>query len=347
MNVAEVSLAIPVLLKHKVVPFLWGQQGVGKTQVVKQIAHDNNLGFVHLHLATQEVGDLVGLLIHGQNGEVKHARPEWFPTEGRGIIFLDELNRCHPDVMQAMFSFITEGTIHTHRLPVGWSIVAAGNFQSNSFNVTDTSDAAWMSRFCHIDFHPTIEEFIDFAEIKGSDLVADFIRDHREMLEVSQKERLSSSMITPDRRSWVDMISRLETDASIDNVRYELYAGIVGPTAASSYLSWKKKSYERLRGKDILFRYYTVRNKVLDASKKESCRFDLLDTAVEEIFTVISKMELKENELSNLMQFILDVPTEMSLKISKKLSESDWPQKLLIMNDRNFVRNFKERKLQQ
>lgn len=344
MNITELKKAVPVLLKNKVVPFVWGQQGIGKTASMKQIAKELGVGFVHLHLATQEVGDLVGLLVqHGDT--VKHARPEWFPTEGKGIVFLDEINRCHPDVMQAMFSFVTEGTIHQHRLPEGWSIIAAGNYQTNAFNVTDTSDAAWMSRFCHIDFQPTPAEFVNFAESQEAFTVADFLRTHVEMMEVNQKERLNTAIITPDRRSWMDMIARLEKETDIDDIRYELYAGIVGPTAAAAFQTDKAKAQERLRGRDILNRYESVRERVLKASDPASQRFDVLNTAVEEIFTSLPKADLDATQLENFKSFMLDVPMEMTLKMSKKLHESTWKQKNAILNNLEFVSLFKNRKL--
>lgn len=344
MNIAEIKKALPVLLRNKIVPFLWGQQGVGKTQTVKQVAKEGGYAFIHLHLATQEVGDLVGLLV--QNGDtVKHARPEWFPTEGKGIVFLDEINRCHPDVMQAMFSFVTEGTIHQHKLPSGWSVVAAGNYQTAAFNVTDTSDAAWMSRFCHIDFQPSPEEFTVYAESQDAFTVADFVRTHVEQLEVKHKERLNTAMITPDRRSWLDMIARLEKEAEIEDMRYELYSGIVGQTAAASFQTFKKVQEERLRGRDILNVYSRVRERVLKAADPTSQRFDVLNTAVEEIFTMLPTMELSAQSLENFSSFMLDVPLEMSLKISKKLHDCTWSQKNKILNNPDFVARFKERKL--
>jgi MoxR-like ATPase len=345
MNISEVKQALPILMKHKIVPFLWGQAGVGKTQVVKQIAKENKLNFLHLHLATQEVGDLVGLLIHTKDGNVKHSKPEWFPTSGKGIVFLDECNRAHPDVLQAMFSFITEGTIHTHKLPEGWVVVAAGNYQTNAFNVTDTSDSAWMSRFCHIDFQPTKEEFITYAESKNAFTVADFIRVNPEMLAVSHKEKLNTSMITPDNRCWLEMISKLEDESEVEPFRYEIYSGIVGPTAAASFMTFKKKSEERLSGRDILENYRSVRRRVLEASKQDTTRFDVLNTAVEEIFTILPKMELDEQGMTNFKEFLLDVPLEMSLKISKKLHECAWKQKNKILNEPVFVELFKNRKL--
>lgn len=345
MNISEIKKALPVLLKHKVVPYLHGQQGIGKTQVVRQTAKENDLDFIHLHLATQDVGDLVGLLVHNNDGTVKHARPEWFPTQGKGIVFLDEVNRAHPDVLQAMFSFVTEGTIHTHKLPKGWSIVAAGNYQSNMFNTTEFSDAAWMSRFCHIDFQPTKEEFVLFAEDKKAFSVASFIRNQPEMLQVQHKERLNTSMITPDPRSYLDMISKLEEESSIESMRYEIYSGIIGPTAAAAFLTHKTKESERLSGKQVLFDYQNVKEKVLEASNKKTVRFDFLNTAVEEILSFIPGKTLEKEHIKNLKSFLLDIPCEMSLKAVQALHGIGWNQKNDILNSKEFAQTFKARKL--
>jgi MoxR-like ATPase len=345
MNFTELKNTLPVLLKNNVVPFIWGAQGCGKTQGIKQIAKDMDGGFVHLHLATQEVGDLVGLLVHSSDGTVKHARPEWFPTEGQGIVFLDELNRSTPDVLQALFSFITDGTIHRHKLPAGWKVVAAGNYQTNMFNVTDTSDSAWMSRFCHLDFQPSKEEFVLFAESKEAYSVADFIRSHGELLEVSHKERLNTTLITPDRRAWLDMIAKLETEESLENVRYEVYSGIVGSTAAASFISHKKKFHDKLSGRDILNRFDKVKDKVLEASNPLSTRFDLLNGASEEILLSLSGITLSAKQMNNFQQFLLTIPLEMGLKIVKRLHEIPWKQKNEILNHVDFAKKFKKLKL--
>lgn len=347
MNILEIKQCLPVLMRNKIVPFLWGYQGVGKTQTIKQLAKENNLQFIHLHLATQEVGDLVGLLVHNADGTVKHARPEWFPTEGKGILFLDELNRAHPDVLQAMFSLITEGTIHTHKLPEGWSIVAAGNYQNSSFNVTDTSDAAWISRFCHIDFSPSVEEFLVYVESKNMDSVAAFIRTNPDMLEAKKSDKPIFDLITSDRRSMESMIGKLENELSIDNVRYELYAGIIGKTTASSFLAFKMKGYSRLSGKNILKKYETLKQEVLTISgDNKEVRFDLLNSAAEEILTYASKNKLSESEIDNFKEFLLDVPLEMGLKIVNSLHKSRWSQKNSIINDYDFVQKFKVKKLE-
>ena len=131
---------------------MMGQMGIGKTQIVEQVARElaeelgnfgsktfdltnpkdvdslnDVFGFVDLRLATQEPADLVGFphlvdkisrVFKKAYKVLSHAQPEWFPEEGtRGIIHLDELNRAPTDVRQAIFQLVKERRLHTHRLP--------------------------------------------------------------------------------------------------------------------------------------------------------------------------------------------------------------------------------------
>lgn len=322
MNISEMNKAIPFLLKNRIVPFFWGSQGVGKTQFWNQYCAKNNLKLVVLHTATQDVGDLVGLLVKDEHGEVYHARPKWFPTEGEGVIFLDELNRAPTDVIQSLYSFVQNGTIHTHKLPPGWRVAAAGNYQSERFNVTDTSEAAWLSRFCHIDFTPTIEEWLIYVEDKGLHGLASFIREQPDMLELSAKEggRLDTSFISRDRRAWAESVGKLELEADMeDSLRYELYSGIVGPVAAAAWLSHKSKQETGLSLSDILKNYKkTVRSKVLDiTSSANNVRMDVLNQPIDELFAKLdSNPHLLSADMSidNLKQFLLDIPIELAMK---------------------------------
>lgn len=347
MEIKNIKKLIPVAHRLRMPLFFWGKQGVGKSELLEATCKSLGLGFVRLNLAAQEVGDIVGLLDKTNNGFVRHLMPEWFPTEGKGIIYLDEFNRAHPDVIQAIFPLLTEFQFHTHLLPEGWAVFAAGNHTSSEFNVTDTSDAALMSRFCHVDFEPTVEEFIFYAESlgrDGSDAVADFARAHPEMLEThSKKKHDVFEKVTPDRRSFLRYIARLEECKEIEDFRYEVYQGIVGKTAAASFITYKKQSDKRISSKDILRRYPQVRQKVLDLFKNtKDVRFDSLNATVEEIFLYLENNSLPDKEIACFKEFILDVPMEMCMKIAQRLQGLSWPQKNLVLNNKEFVEKFKK-----
>jgi hypothetical protein len=341
MNIINLKKVLPILLEKKIVPFLWGAQGIGKTQTIKQLASELGLGFVHLHLATQDVGDLVGLLIKTKDGKVKHARPEWLPTEGKGIIFLDEANRMHPDVMQCMFSFVTEGTIHTHKLGEGWSIIAAGNYENAKFNVTSTvSEAAWISRFCHIDIKPSVSEFLHYADSIGALTVASFIRENNACLEVEDKEGLDKSFITPDRRAWLEMVDRLE-DIDLGENQFEIYSGCVGTAAAASFISHKRNSEKYVSIDDVLNKYESVRKKVKEFSKSITgeARFDILSVAGDELSIKLEKTPhiLVGNKLENLKLFLTDIPLELTMKIFNDIKNKYFVGKDELFNDKDFI----------
>lgn len=350
MNIKEVKQVLPFLLKNKIVPFFWGSQGVGKTSVMKQYCKDNELDIRVLYTATQDVGDLIGLLVKDDNGGVYHARPKWFPTEGKGIIFLDELNRAPNDVIQAMFSFILEGKLHTHVLPEGWKIVAAGNYNSDRFTTTDTSDAAWMSRFCHLDFTPTIEEFIVHAESRGMFDVASFIREQPNMLELSAKDggRLDTSFIVPDRRAFVEGIGKLDLEKSFpDELRYETYSGLVGPTSAAAYLTWKTKMEKALTLNEIFDDYgKSTQSKIKKIMSNDAgdIRFDLLNQPIDELFAKLENdPELLKtgSRLENIKQYLLDIPRELSMKAFVAFSKfQNFHGKNEILNDVTYVQKF-------
>lgn len=65
---------------------------------------------------------------------MRFSPPEWLPEKGKGILFLDEINRARIDVLQAVFQLVRDREIggirkngDPYRLPDGWSIVSAMN----------------------------------------------------------------------------------------------------------------------------------------------------------------------------------------------------------------------------
>ena len=354
MDIKGLKKVLPFLMKHQITPFIWGSQGVGKTETVETYCKEAGLECVVLHLASQEVGDLIGLLAKDEeSGESYHMRPEWFPTKGRGIVFCDEANRAPTEVIQSMYSFMTpKRNIHTHVLPEGWFVVAAGNYNNERFQVTDTSDAAWMSRFCHLDFAPSVEEWLMYAENKGLDDLAGFIRNHPSMLELSEKNagRLDMSFIVPDRRAWERGVGKLDFEEGIDEgLRYELYKGLVGEAAAAAFVSYKMKAQESISINQILKNYdksgIRARVRKLNENAKEQ-RFDLLNQPIDELMV---KIENTPNLLSavgyieNLKAYLLDIPKEISMKAFLRLSDlKNFYGRDELVNNPEYVKKFVE-----
>jgi hypothetical protein len=348
MNISEIKRSLKILLKHRIVPFLHGSQGEGKTSSVDQYCLENDLQLVTLMTATQDVGDLIGLLVKDDKGGVYHAKPKWFPTSGKGIIFLDELNRAPMDVLQAMFQFILKGHLHTHVLPEGWRIVAAGNYNSEKFTTTDTSDAAWGSRFCHIDFKPTIEEFLVYAESKGLNKMASFIRAQPEMLRGSAKDvgSLDMSTIQPNPRSneFVGLLS--EDEDMPKELEYEIYSGLIGVTAAAAFISYNAKAEKSISIGQILTKYKgSLRDRVKKASSStESMRMDLLNQPIDELIAKLEqnpKLLTSSGALDNLKLYLIDIPKELSMKAFVSFGKvKSFHGKNELLNDKEYIKKF-------
>jgi hypothetical protein len=355
MNFATYKKVFPILMKNKIPVFLWGSQGVGKTQGTKSLVKSMGMDIRVLYAGTQaDPGDLIGLLHKDEkSGTVSHLPPSWFPKDkdSRGVVFLDELNRANPEIIQALFSFPVSGDLHTHKLPEGWYVMGAGNYDNGRFNVTDTSDSAWISRYCHIDFKPTTEEWLIFAEDKGYFEIASFIRENPSMLEIDENQggKLDMTMFTPDRRAWADKLGSLSIDPDFlaldEGVQYEIFSGCIGPAAAAAFFSWKAKGERRISLKEILVNYRkdsSLRKKIEEAKKEN--RFDAMNQPVDELFSRLDNNHeflSKDGYLDNLKAFLLDIPVELAMKVFSKMSSSvRFYGKNEILNDPEYVKKF-------
>jgi hypothetical protein len=344
MDIKGIKKVLPALLRAGVKPLLCGQQGAGKTEVSAQVATSMGLPFIHLNCGVfADPGDLIGMMKHNPDGTVSHSRPTWFPDKP-AVILLDEVNRAHPDIIQALFSFVQSGRLHTHQLPEGCFIIGAANFNNNQFTVTDTSDLAWMSRWCHLDFDPSVNDVVTFFDDKGYHSLAEFIRDNPDLRAVRQNERLNYALIQPNGRSF-EQVGRLDNVGDIDDYRYEVYSGILGQTVAARYIADRKDKAQRISGRKILFEYSKVRAKVLETSTvkaEKSTRFDLLNSALDEVLGLLEGKTHKPEYIDNFKQFLLDIPLELLLTATNKMSKlENWPQRANVMMDPVFINKVK------
>lgn len=145
----------------RIIPIcLWGEAGVGKTQLVRGYCRRNQFGFRGYHPAHDTSGaDLVGLaMLDADIGRTVYATPMWLPSkteshilEQQGIIFVDEINRAPAPVLQGLMEPIGEGEIsHSGwKMPPNWMFVCAANPPDNDYQVSELDDAM-MNRMLHV-----------------------------------------------------------------------------------------------------------------------------------------------------------------------------------------------------
>jgi hypothetical protein len=158
-------------------PFcIWGYHGIGKTEIVSQVAKDKNMNLVVVHLSTQDITDLIGIP-YQKDGVQCWSTPKWlhdanenYKATGKpNLFFLDEMNRGHHIVLKAMLPFLLDGTLHLHSIGPKDCVLAACNPPTDDYEVNDMTDKALLDRLGHVVFKPTHSEYLAYCKSKNID----------------------------------------------------------------------------------------------------------------------------------------------------------------------------------
>ena len=234
MKPSEIVSALRTLLLVKQPTFLWGAPGVGKSQIVARIAHENQLELVDIRAVLLDPVDLRGLPRFGEDGVV-WSPPAFLPREGRGILFLDELNSAPPLVQAACYQLILDRKLGEYILPDGWTVVAAGNRESDRA-VTHRMPSALANRLVHLDFEADLDDWLLWAEGCGIDSrLRAFLRFRPRLLHAFDPK--SAEKAFPSPRSW-EFVSRILAATPRREMLLPLLKGAVGEGAAAECVAF-------------------------------------------------------------------------------------------------------------
>lgn len=182
---AVLDLAYKARLQGRALnPIFTGEAGLGKSEisqawVKKQRERNPQFGFLDLRIAYMEAPDLIGFPAEGKDknntGRTMHLLPEFWPTEGEGLILLEEPNRGTTGVMNCLMQMLTDFKVHNYTLPPGWMIASCINPDSSEYDV-NTMDAALKDRFVEFEVEFDHMSFMDFiSESDWDDRVQMFV----------------------------------------------------------------------------------------------------------------------------------------------------------------------------
>ena len=212
--------------------FVWGAPGVGKSQVIAQVAREKGLNLVDVRAVLLDPVDLRGLPHIDENRRACWCPPEFLPAEGDGILFLDELNAAPPLVQAACYQLVLDRRLGEYRLPDGWSIVSAGNRETDRA-VTHRMPSALANRFVHLNFDVDAHEWLTWAQEYGIALeVIAFIRFRPGLLHAFDSQKDDKAFPTP--RSW-EFVSRIMNRQQQALPDLEFIAGVIGEGAAAEF----------------------------------------------------------------------------------------------------------------
>jgi MoxR-like ATPase len=320
------------ILDAKLPLLLRGRHGIGKSQVVYQIAAERNLPVVERRASQMSEGDLVGLpVISGDT--TSWNPPDWFKTACNNavLLFLDEVDRAVIEVRQGIFELTDSRKLNGHVLHPDTIIVAAVNGgQSGSQYQVGEMDPAELDRWTAFDLDPTVEDWLIWAKDSCNPFVYDFINLNREHLE--HKGDFEPNKVYPSRRSWkrlndvlvnADMFSE-ENAKDIRN----LALGFVGYEAAIALHDFVEKYDRQVTVDDILVKGQF--DKVKSFGIIEHCALIDKLTAPE----VINKI-LPKDKMDNLVRYFLLLPGEAAMKMWQDIGKSECQENTLSFYNTN------------
>lgn len=152
---------------------IWGAPGIGKSSIVKQIADNTRLQFIDLRLSQLAPTDLRGLPVaipanpeNSKMGTSTWYPPEFLPTSGKGILFLDELNMAPPAMQGVAQQLILDRQVGAYQVPEGWYIWAAGNRKEDRASVFEMPSPL-ANRFLHLEVEADFDSFKAYALTQG------------------------------------------------------------------------------------------------------------------------------------------------------------------------------------
>ena len=239
---------------HHTPVMLWGPPGVGKSQMVAQVAQDHGVAVIDIRLSQMEPSDLRGIPFR-VGDHVEWAVPTMLPNAERhgerGILFLDEITSVPPSVSAAAYQLILDRRLGAYEVPAGWVIFAAGNRQGDR-GVTYTMPAPLANRFSHFELDVNLDDWVAWAYAHDIDeRLIGFLRFRPELL--FEFDPAHNPVAFPSPRSWEFAHRALQKFGDHAELLVGALQACVGP-AAGIELSAFVENLDQLPDLDAILR---------------------------------------------------------------------------------------------
>lgn len=86
---------------------------------------------------------------------------------GHGMLFVDELSRATPQVLNVILPLINEGRLNEYKMGSGWTVVAASNRAEDEMSGQSNIGNALANRFSIVYYEPTVNTWMEWAKTQG------------------------------------------------------------------------------------------------------------------------------------------------------------------------------------
>ena len=242
-------------------PMLWGAPGVGKSQLVRQVAEGvqkktgKKVKVTDIRLLLYNPIDLRGIPVaNAEKDAAVWLKPIVFQMDDSedvlNFLLLDEITAAPQSVQAAAYQITLDRKIGEHQLPDNCVVIAAGN-RTTDRSVAYKMPKALANRLMHFEVESNYDSWRKWAVEKGvNEKVLGFLAFRRDYLMNFNAATEDVAFATP--RSW-EMASNVLNSVSSDVEQiYPLLAAILGTGVASELRTWAKV-YKNLPSVEDIF----------------------------------------------------------------------------------------------
>jgi hypothetical protein len=311
VTIAEAGREVEIAFKVRRPIYLHGSPGLGKSELIEELAAKFKAKVWDLRLALMDPSDLKGVLYF--NPELRTAcwsSPPDLPTKEEAskypmtILFLDELNSAPPMTQAAAYQLILNRKVGTYELPENCVVVAAGNKETDR-GVTYKMPSPLANRLIHLYIRPDFACWSAWALDNRIDpSVVGYLTSNKGDLFNFNPKNPGHAFATP--RSWA-FVSQLLGQQATEKELIDLVAGTVGEGLALKFNTHRKRSADMPNPTLILEgKIKDLKNKDLGAMYSLTTSLcyemkDAFDIAVKE-----NKRDTWEPKVDNVLRFVLD-----------------------------------------
>lgn len=335
---------IPAIRQRPIL--LMGAPGIGKTQIMEQIARECKVGLVSYTITHHTRQSAVGLPFIKEKtfGQETFSVTEYTMSEiiasvyekmektglREGILFIDEINCVSETLAPMMLQFLQGKTFGNQKVPEGWVIVTAGNPPEYNKSVREF-DVVTLDRIKRIDVQPDFEVWKEYAYEQGiHPAVISYLELRRKNF--YRMENTVDGRIFATARGWEDLSRLIQVYETLDKEvdREVVYQYIQHPMIAkdfAAYLALYNKYKTDYAVEDLLQGKWTpiILGKIRNASLDEHLSIvSLLNGKLSQLFADCYFMDAYVTKLYGYMTEYRDNLPEMTLESIYKKAENDF-----------------------
>ena len=334
---------IPAIRQRPIL--LMGAPGIGKTQIMEQIAKECKVGLVSYTITHHTRQSAVGLPFIKEKtfGSEIFSVTEYTMSEiiasvyekmektglKEGILFIDEINCVSETLAPMMLQFLQGKTFGNQKVPEGWVIVTAGNPPEYNKSVREF-DVVTLDRIKRIDVQPDFEVWKEYAYEQGiHPAVISYLELRRKNF--YRMENTVDGRIFATARGWEDLSRLIQVYETLNKEvdREVVYQYIQHPMIAKDFAAYLalynkyKTDYaveDLLQGKWSQLTIQKIRNASLD---EHLSLVGLLNGKLSQLFTECYLMDSYVTKLYEYMVYYRDNLADISLKAICQKAEND------------------------